>query len=347
MDCRNALLLISPHLDGVLSNEDDTALAEHLAGCEACARELALSRRLSLALREMGGEDIQAPTELNALVMAKLRTQRGKSLTWLPVAWRSAIAAAAAILLIAGGSASVATGLRIADIGKMIGLTTPAPPVNVDTSRGVSVTEKAPVGEPSLPNDSTQNPNDNGVTDGVQQGNPVDGTKENSGDAPNIDNNNTGKTTTVLSIEGPRAFLASELKIRSTFLRVAVEDLAEARAKAVSMAAGAGALTQVFPEGEKVVMMKLSVASDYAPQLVSGLARMGSLVNREDGSNDVTSSYNETVVQYNDLQSRISTARNAEEQRQLEAQAASCKQLLDAWQADAGKRVITLWLETE
>lgn len=347
MDCRNALLLISPHLDGMLSNEDDAALAEHLAGCEACARELALGRRLSVALREIGREDIQAPTELGALVMAKLRTQRGKSLAWLPAAWRSAIAAAAAILLIAGGSAGVATGLRIADVGKMIGLTTPAPPVNVDTGGGVSVTEKAPVGETSPPNASTQNPNDSGVTDGVQQGNPVDGTKGNSEDSPNINDNNTGQTTAAPSVEGHRAFLASELKIRSTVLRVAVEDLAEARAKAVSMAAGAGALAQVFPEGKKDVMMRITVPSDYAPQLVSDLARTGSLINREDGSSDVTSSYNETVVQYNDLQSRKSTARDAEEKRQLEAQAASCEQLLDVWQSDAGKRVITLWLEAE
>ncbi len=347
MRCDEVNLLILSYLDGALSEYDEAMLSEHLAGCEACDRELALDRRLSVALREMGGEDIQAPPELSALVMAKLRTQRGKSLTWLPAAWRSAIAAAAAILLIAGGSTGIATGLRIADIGKMIGLTTPVPLVNVDTSSGVSVTEKAPVGEPSLPDASTQNPNNNSVTDGVQQGNPVDSTRENGEDAPNINDNNTGTTVAVIPIEGTRAFLASELKIRSTILRVAVEDLNEARAKSVAMAAGAGASTQVFPEGKKDVMMRITVASDYAPQLVSDLARTGSLINREDGSSDVTSSYNETVVQYNDLQSRKSTARDAEEKRQLEAQAASCEQLLDAWQSDAGKRVITLWLETE
>lgn len=348
MDCRNALLLISPHLDGALTNEENAALVEHLAGCESCARELELQRRLCGALREMEREDIKAPPELCSQVMARLQAERRPVLWRLPGAWRRAMAAAAAILLIAGGSAGYTSGLRLADIGKMIGLATPASPVNTETPGGISIADKAPV-EGTLPVDTTaQNPGENGVPGNVQQGNPAEGTGDGSGaDVPDSNGDNAGKGIATPTGDIPLALLSNEMKINSTVLTVAVDDLTGARAKAVALAAGAGASTQVFPEqgdGKKVVVVRLAADHNKAPGLVERLGGVGLLVDRRDESRDLTSTYNETLVQYYDLQSRISTAGGADK-HQMEVQAESYRQQLGNWKNEAGKWVITLWLE--
>ena len=60
MDCRKAQYYIRQRLDQLLSEEDNAALEQHLACCEACAGELALQERLSMTLRELGREEIQA-----------------------------------------------------------------------------------------------------------------------------------------------------------------------------------------------------------------------------------------------------------------------------------------------
>ncbi len=341
MRCDEVNTLILSHLDGTLSGQDEAILREHLAGCDPCARELAAQKRMSGALRAMGLEEVQAPPELCGLVMGRLRARRRKTLTWLPAAWRSAIAAAAAALLIAGGSIGITGGLRIADVGKMIGLNTPAPQGDVKTPGGTPIIAEEDPGRtvPSQTDVVTPAPGHPGVADGVAE----EG-RDGVADVPDIDSNNAVTNPSVLSVEEPLAFLQDGLRIESTVLKVAVDDLAGAKAKSVAMADGAGATTQVFPEGQKDVMLRLTVPSDRAPQLISALTGIGSLLQREDGSNDVTSSYNETVVEYNDLLSRKKSAPDTEERRRLEARAASCKQLLDAWQAEGGKRVVTVWL---
>lgn len=350
MRCDEASILILSHLDGALSEYDEAMVAEHIAGCDACARELGSQKRLSGALREIGQEELQAPPELCSLVMAKLQTRRKGPLARLPAAWRKAIASAAAVLILAGGSAGVASGLKIAGVGKMIGLRTSAPPVNVETAGGLSATEKSPVGETSPSGITAQNPY-NPVNTGAPIADSVaDGIKDNDTGASGEGNNNAGNTTSLPSAEGPRTLLSSEMQIVSTVLTVAVEDITEARAKAVALAAGAEAATQVFPEqsgDKKVVVIRLTADRDDAPGLVAGLSGVGSLVDRRDESRDITFTYNEKMVQYYDLQYRISLAQNIEEQRQLEAQAASCGQQLEALNAEAGKRVITLWLESK
>jgi len=129
---------------------------------------------------------------------------------------------------------------------------------------------------------------------------------------------------------------------------VKAADLLEARIKAVALAAGAGANTQVFPEqngSKKIVVIRLTIVSDQAPALIARLSGLGTLADRQDESRDITALYNETLVLCNDLESRRSAASDPAELQQLDVQIASYRQQLDAWAADAGKRIIMLWLE--
>ncbi|OPX89534.1 MAG: hypothetical protein A4E53_01491 [Pelotomaculum sp. PtaB.Bin104] len=359
MVCREALLLISPHLDGVISKNEEIAFAEHLAVCESCARELALQKRLSEALRNLGKVEIQAPQELCAQVMTRIRSQRHGNITWLPLAWRKAAATAAALLIIAGGYTGVSTWLKNAGSGKIVGLESTSPKINIDTSSDISTSEGPAQGSYIQPGESNRYP---GIT-------------SNTGDSPgDIANNNTQENENktyndhgLASLKSSstaedntaaaaapaeseaRALLKLSMKITSTLLKITVDDLNEARIKAVSLAAGAGAATQIFQEqdgNKKIIVLRLTVASNHATELIAGLNKLGAVIDRQDESRDINSLYKETLVQYRDLLSRKNLAKDTVEQQQLETQAASYQQQLETWDAEIDKWVITLWLES-
>lgn len=358
MDCREAMFLISLRMDGALSKDEEAVLAGHLAACAECARELALQERLSGALREIGREGVQAPPELCGLVMGRLRTERRTAFTRLPAAWRRFIAAAAAVLFLAGGSAWVTAGMNVAGIGKMIGLGNP-PKIDVPGGNGNPAGDGGGSPDRGTPGSPPGAPDNPGVEpEGNIPDSPQDGSKDNPSEPGNgpgdvKDGANGGKTAPPAAVttkpEGEVALLSSGIKVTSTVLKVAVDDLAGARAKAASLAAGAGAGVQEFPEqngGKQIVVLRLTAASDRADELTAKLGGLGTQIDRQDESRDNTNIYNDTLVQYSDLQSRINSAKDAAEKQQLEAQAASYQRQLDALRAEAGKRVITLWLES-
>ncbi|OPX90750.1 MAG: Anti-sigma-W factor RsiW [Pelotomaculum sp. PtaB.Bin104] len=352
MDCRETLNLISSHLDGALSRYEQAALNEHVAGCMTCAREMELQKQIACALREIGRDEIEAPPELCGLVMARLRAERRTVLPWLPAVWRKALAVAAAIMLLAGGSASLNADLKMAAIEKITFRNEHVATV-ADNHESMVQT---PVGNPGVDANQTSE----SVQPYVDVNRPVINGNGNSPDSTQVDNIDTSnKENSVItdvadakpkpSAGLQRALLSSGVKVTSTVLKLAVDDLDVARTKSVTLAAEVGAGAQIFPEqssGKKIVVIRLSVSSDQAPGFFTELTRIGALIDRQDESRDITSIYNETMIQYHDLQSQIGSTRDAEEQRKLEAQTASYKQQLEAWDAETGKRVIMLWLES-
>lgn len=357
MECRKALTLMSPYLDGALPKNEETALMAHVAACETCARELALQQRLSTALQELGRAEVQAPPELCGLVMGRLRSERRAVLAWIPATWRKTVAAAATLLLVAGGSAGVINGIKMASNGNNVALNPPAQETSIDVD-GLTTVARDGDGIPAQEDPTT--PSGSSTPGDLPGENSAEDVSKNEG-TPSAASEVTGANTAEVApgvrataIAGPsmqaepRALLNGGLKVTSTMLKVSVGNLTEARAKAVALAAGAGAKTQVFPEqagDKKIVVVRVTASSDSAPQLIAGLTGLGTLVDRQDESRDITSVYNETVVQYRDIQARINSAGDAAERQLLESQAASYNQQLDAWEAEAGKRVIMLWLE--
>lgn len=335
MECRKIELLITLRLDGAITKEDDAFLEKHLENCSSCSRELELRKRFSSVLREIGGVEMEAPPEFCRAVMSRLQAERRSSLTWLPVAWRKSIAAAAAILLLAGGSAVVTAGLKLPGGGKTVATT----PVQTTGAAGENLT--------ATPDDESKG---TGVMTAGNDG--VTGSAaSNDKDSAAVTSEIAANQITPAGISAPTqtVMLRSGIKVTGTILKVTVGNLGDARAKAVALAAGAGAATQVFPEqhgDKKIMVIRIAVTSDKAPGLIAELTEIGALFDRSDESRDITSLYNETKVQYLDLQSRINSSQNAEELHQMEIQAESYKQQLDAWDTEAGKRIITLWLES-
>lgn len=347
MDCRTAEKLISLQPDGLLTIEESTALALHVANCRACAHAQQLQERLSRTLQEFGRFELEAPAELASLVMNRLKAERRSPFTYIPAAWRKTVAAAAALLLIAGSSAGVTGIFRMAGYDKTVALEPVSPTVLVDSGSGQTAS-----GEPGGGTGTTGSGGETGIGDlpGVMPGdNPSERNTEGGINSSSPMTATPGSTiSNSRSAGGETVMLSGGMKVISTVLRFAVDDMVSARAKAVSIAAGFGASNQVFPEqnnGKTIVVMRLTVDADKASDLISSLGRVGNVVDRQDESRDLTSIYNQTMVEYNDLLARQSTLQDLEEQRKLDVQVASYKQQLDAWMEEAGKRVIMVWLE--
>ena len=361
MDCRTAERLISLQPDG-LTTEESTGLAMHIAGCPSCAREQQLQERLSRTLGEMGRLEVAAPAGLADSVMKQLEAERRirSKLIFIPAGWRKAVAAAAALLLMAGGSAGITSGIwKMADGGKAVVMeSTSAPAVSAgngseytagDTATGEPVEGAEPAeGDPGSPGGPQIRELSGETTGGSANAATGNNEEEHIGNEPaeTSSGNNTVPEPVAPGIAA--VMLSKGMTVNSTILKFAVDDMDSARAKAVSIAAGFGAANQVFPEqnnGKAVVVMRMTVESGKASDLIASLGGVGTLVDRQDESRDLTALYNETMVKYQDLQTRKSAAQSSEEKRQLESQASSYKQQLDAWAEEAGKRVVVVWLE--
>lgn len=353
MDCRTAERLISLQSDG-LTIEESSELAMHTAGCQACAREQQLQQRLSMTLKDIGKFELKAPAGLNNSVINKLKQERRSLLPFIPANWRKTAAAAAALLLITGSSAGVTAGIwRMAVGGKTVVLETPSPVASVGvndmyTSSGDPGEGTGPgsgpadsAGAPQVAVLPGEAPGDNAGTKGNEEG--LMGTVPTT-----VVHGDTADNP--VAAGGATAMLSSGMKVTSTVLKLAVDDMASARAKAVSIAAGFGVANQVFPEqssGRQILVMRMTIASSQASGLISGLGQLGTVLDRQDESRDLSSLYNETMVEYHDLLAKQGTVQDPEEQRKLGAQIASYKQQLDAWNDEAGKRVVVVWLESD
>lgn len=339
MDCREAGLLIQPYLDRALNKDHSACLAEHLAGCEACASELALQERLSFTLHKLGRETEQAPPELCRAVMSRLQAERRSIFTRLPLTWRQSVAAAAAFLLLAGGSAGITAGLKMAGTDKMLGYDTTA---DVNTpDGGEALPDNGGIAAPGTVNLPGSTEDDSNLSS-PQGSSPVKQIADGTGiiSSPSV--------TSPLA-DGTNVLLSSGMEIITTTIRVSSADLAADGARVVAQAAELGAKAQTFSEqnvDKNSLIMRITIASDKAHSLIAGIAGTGTLVNRQDESRDITSLYNDTLIKYYDLQARICTSQDSVELQQMETTALSYKQQLDAWEAEAGKRIIILILES-
>ena len=366
MDCQKAMNLLSLYVDGSLTGKnDDRAIQEHLSACKACSSEYDLQKRLSGTMNSFNQYEIQAPPDLCTNIMGQIRQER-KRVYWFPTAWRKTIAAVASILLIAGMSLGITGNLvNMANKGSEPKISTHSPQVATNNESEVTNQNKPSQSSVDQQNDteqqladkdtssnSTDVPPKKAAIDSVQESSTV------SSDTGEIPSKTTKITATneqkpVAATVKPSdtakpVLLSSKMRVTSTTLKVSVNDPNESRIKAVAMAAGAGASTQLFPEqngSKKIMLMRLTVASEQTPQLISELTGLGIVVDRYDENRDITSSYNEKSVQYAELQSKIEATTETEERRQLENQAAGLRKTMDSLQAEASKKVILLWLE--
>jgi hypothetical protein len=86
MKCERVLRELSPFLDGVLDDEPNLRVSQHLGSCPSCGREFTRLRKLQERLRNLPSAAV--PDYLHSLVQTKIGAAREQS--WRN-AWRSAL----------------------------------------------------------------------------------------------------------------------------------------------------------------------------------------------------------------------------------------------------------------
>lgn len=101
MSCDEMILLISGHLDGVNSQEEEKRLQEHLAECASCRDLLAVFQKAEVLLKE---QEMTVPVDFCAGVMARIQEETGKKKRSFRL-WTTLAASAAAVVLVLGAGA--------------------------------------------------------------------------------------------------------------------------------------------------------------------------------------------------------------------------------------------------
>ena len=359
MDCKEMHGLISEYLDDTLPVEQKKNMEAHLDQCDSCRRELAFHRQIQGALQGLGRETITAPAGFLDKVSAALQREAQKprrKFVLLPAAWHKGVAAAAIFLLIVGNTVYFNDGVRTA-LGDMI---------SGSTGQSTLVTIQ-PDGQVNLPEDplgatiepvSENPPDDPGLvpTDNNRpEGQPGDITANQASGEQTVTSQPTdpvGPSGQEAPTQEQHVLLADELIATSTYLRIATADLNVGKVQAEAIAVGAGAVVQTYPaqqetDGKKAVLIKITVPVGQAKGLIADLSNLGKVQKLQDDQQNLSASYKETQVYYNDLTARLAKETNVAERQRLEAQIAAYKQQLTAWNEQIDQQTISLWLESQ
>lgn len=360
MQCREAREFFSPWLDGELAAEEREALQRHLAECPACRAEWERWQEISRALRGMKAP-VAAPPGFLAAANARLAA-RQRVRPWQSM--RRLVAAAAAVALVIAGSLSYAArglwqhlpvtvaGIQQDDGGKTAAVDLP-PGTGADTF--VTATPGGVTG-PAVKQDGTKP--DEGAT--PEKGTaPADAVGNKGGAEPPAGTgtptgDSSGDRPTRLAGAEPyvaRTFLSNQRQATSTMLKIAVEDMAGAKRKAMGLAAASGAAVQTIADQDdgrdKRAIYLLKVAEDRAASLLSALGQVGQVTAQNTNVQDLSQQFSATLEQYQAKVAQVNAAADPEERAKLTKEAKALEQQLSTWEEETKQHTIILWLETK
>lgn len=364
MDCKEVNNLITEYLDDELSMEQRKAMEAHLADCASCRREIDDHRSIQAALRDIGRESVSAPAGFTGKVMAELERETVKPrrrFAWLPAAWHKGVAAAAIFLVLAGGAAGFNSELRIALRDKvfvpeqtvLVTINNPDGSVTVvetkTTDIDIAATDATTETDASANVTGHERTENAPIIGGDPAGTPMD---EVVGEQPVTDETVDVQPVNVAPEQEKRALLADGARTAtSTYLRITAADLHAGKTQATALATAAGATVQAYPEqqeadGKKTMRIILTAPAGKAQGLIADLAALGVVQKNQNDKKDLTTRYNEVLVDYNDTLMRKAKETNQTEKQRLEAQMESYNLQLAAWDEEAGNQIISLILES-
>lgn len=347
LSCRQVSELISPHLDGYTTAEEEAALESHFKLCLQCAAEFEGFRKISNSLSQMNG--ISCPDNLTSDIMCRLREENlaaGKRFIsrFGPVG--KAVAAVAAAAMIMAGSAGLTVGYRF--MANHTG-NDPEPPGqqyeivfnNGETPVETEVPPAAKDPDPAPGSDSTVN---------NKPAAPVKNDAQPPGDRTGPITPTPGRENGTVTTDGePAVLLSHDIIVESTILKLAALAADDASSKAVSMAGGAGGSAQVLVsqtrDGALIKIVHIAVPRDKAPDLLEALVGLGTTVlDRQDEKRNNTAQYRDLSARYNELIS-LRDAGAVEDAGLLESRIKATREQLDNLTRDATNYSIILWLE--
>lgn len=309
MRCRQAKKLLSPYLDGELSEQEKVALEEHLQDCFACQAELESLRKLSEGLKGIYRQ-VKAPPDFLDRVMARIaelesqenhRPIEGKAKgggRWRKFALAAAFAASLGLVTIQYGRAGTGSGVP----------TWPGPDkVAVQNTTVIAEnTESASVGKKVSSREQEQgeaSPGSGAVEWPSTAGGPVKTKKEvtsqagapggqvekkpgstGSGQEPR----EQGKTDTRVAASQEigslqKVFLSKSRHVRTTMVKVEVDNLPYAKEVVAVLAEKAGAERprEVWVYQQEEAILRAVLLTGSTNQFLENVAKLGKEVDRE------------------------------------------------------------------
>lgn len=357
MKCHEAREFFSPYLDGELTPAEINILERHLERCPACRRELSRWQELSQTLQGLAAP-VTAPPDFAAAVAARVAARQQ------PRPWQSLrrwAAAAAAVAVLAAGTLGYA-GRGLWQQLPLLASNPPGQQVDIDDP-GAEVnlpplTGEADINEPAAPANQDPAVGDNRPDEGKQPGtapgndspDPGSGSKENN--LPP----DPGKPEPPFQVAGTdtytaQAFLSDGRQTSSTLLKLAVGDLAAAKATVTDLAAINDASLQVIAEGnsgpEKRFIYQMAVSNEQANALLAALSKAGTVTAQNINTQDLTQQFAATLEQYQAKVAQANSAAEPEEKTKLLQEAKALEQQLQAWERESKQQTIVLWLEVK
>jgi hypothetical protein len=335
MDCMGVKKLISPFLDGEIAPGEAGAVRSHLTACALCQREYEDLVQLSIALKQMGAVLMPAPAGFKDTLMLRISEEKIlapiKKSRWFSQSWRQLAAGAAAALLLIFGAVSMNLNPIIQLADKSLVVDTVQPP-------GFSNKYQAGTNSPGIviPTDSLAP-----VLPRVEV--PI---------VPEKDNNSSPAVTPVQvanNISSAPVFLNKERTIKTTMLKVRVDESALAQEKVLQIAGDMQAQTQNLGvqvnENGSYTALKITVAKASATSLINKLGDLGTVIGQEVDNKDISTRYAETLSQYQVLVTQRATLEDVSQKAQLDQRIETLQNELLDLEQKAEQETLVLWLE--
>jgi len=354
MKCEQVQQLIPDWLDCETEAFQAEAIKKHIDKCPSCHDEVSFWQGIGTTLRDEGNA-IKAPPDFAAGVMARLPAQRNNAAGRLVARWKRNVAAAAAFLLVAAGSAGVYLQWGANPVTHVV----ENPPAIVDNNPGTDNSPTSPSPDPE--NSGGEDPGTETGTTGPEKNTPeqpgasekdpgVQNPVEKDTEAP-ADDPSAGNVETPPSDPVEYVWLSNEDRVvERTFLQVEVNDLDAAHELVVQYLNNTGAQYEVLGSEstatESRESIKVVVDKSQTGSLLKNLKTLGQVVSDDKQRSDITVKYNEKVEQYRSLEAQLAGTEDDTEREQLQVRMASIEAQLKAWDKEAHTDTIILWLES-
>lgn len=371
MKCRQAKKLLSPYIDDELSAAERTALEEHLESCVACRLELGELEKISLGLKEIY-QQVEVPPGLVDSVMLRLRKLEedqsslplGYNLVVRLGRWRRAAVAAAVAAAVGLGALQYGPAAKAYLWGAVA--SAPAPP---DTAVIAQNDKPAPAGEKVAGGENegaARTPGSGNTVEaapgsdraGAQEKQAGDQTgragtagaaaeKKSQSTAPDQEPQQQPPTDTRVAsgeaaVAQPKVFLSKTRHVRTTMIKVEVDDLTAAKVGVAAAAAKSGAtgLTELWVYQDKEIMLKVVLPSATCEEFLDIVAASGKLLERKQEIWDITTEFNNKVMDY-----QVFVAKKDEESQAVARALERHLEELDGETLEVGKEVVNVWLK--
>lgn len=356
MECREIEPLLSPYLDGEILPPEKEKVETHLAVCPACRAELKAFEEISQGLKEIYLR-VKPPPGFAREVMERIEygTAKGEVRKVQVISWAKRLGVAAAIAAMIGGGALVfalhqekegpvsPAPVAIKEMGTFNLPTAVSPPEKQEEKR---TENKETVGPKDTKTAIALSPKSSpGVNTGrpSKQEGPTLGRQEEQKDEGTTLPSKPPRPEEDKKDEEPlrRAFLSYNRHVRSTLLKLEVEDLAAALAKVKMLGGevGATSLQEVWVWQQEEVILRLILPINSTGHFFRQAALLGKELERHMETDDITPEFNRKLLEYQGL-----SGQTGEGSRLLAHALARQLEELDGETLEAGKEVVNIWL---